>query len=123
MKDFCDYRNGILQKRIDLRKEEVSELSRWLSVKMQFIQAVLDDKIKFKDKKKDDVAKQIFSTTQAKNDDDVDRLLRINIMSLTAEMVKQLEKEIEDAQKELKYWSKTTTKEQFLNDLKELTAA
>jgi hypothetical protein len=36
-------------------------------------------------------------------------------------MVKQLETEIKDAQTELAYWSKTTTKEQFLKDLTELT--
>lgn len=121
VRDFCDYRTTILQKRIDLRKVESTELARWLTVKMQFIQAVLDDKIKFKNKKKDEVAKQIFETTDAIQDD-IDRLLRINILSLTAEMVKQLETEIKDAQKELAYWSKTTTKEQFLKDLTELTA-
>ena len=54
--------------------------------------------------------------------DDCDRLLRINIMSLTAEMVKQLEREIKDAQKELDKWKNTTTQEQFLSDLQELTA-
>lgn len=121
VRDFCDYRTTILQKRIDLRKVESTELARWLTVKMQFIQAVLDDKIKFKNKKKDEVAKQIFEATDAIQDD-IDRLLRINILSLTAEMVKQLETEIKDAQKELAYWSKTTTKEQFLKDLTELTA-
>jgi len=120
VRDFCDYRTTILQNRIDLRKVETTELARWLTVKMQFIQAVLDDKIKFKNKKKDEVAKQIFETTEAIQDD-IDRLLRINILSLTAEMVKQLEIEIKDAQTELAYWSKTTTKEQFLKDLTELT--
>jgi DNA gyrase/topoisomerase IV subunit A len=122
VKDFCDYRSGILQSRIDLRKIETSELARWLKVKMQFIQAVLDDKIRFKGQKKDEVGKQILETTDAIQDD-IDRLLRINIMSLTAEMVKQLEIEIKDAQKELAYWSKTTPKDQFTKDLNELTAA
>lgn len=120
VRDFCDYRTTILQKRIDLRKVETTELARWLKVKMQFIQAVLDEKIKFKNKKKDEVAKQIFETTEAIQDD-IDRLLRINIMSLTAEMVKQLELEIKEAQKELAYWSKTTPKDQFIKDLTELT--
>ena len=119
IKDFCDYRNTILQKRIDLRKVEYTEQVRWLNVKMQFIQAVLDEKIKFKNKKKDDVAKQITSNTDA-DDSDIDRLLRINIMSLTDEMVKQLSKEIQDAAKQLKFWESTTAKKQFLSDLKEL---
>lgn len=120
VRDFCDYRMGILQKRIDLRKSEASELLRWLNIKMQFIQSVLDDKIKFKNQKKDEVAKQIFACTEAKDLDDIDRLLRINIMSLTDEMVKQLQKEIKEAQKDLEYWEKTTTKKQFIKDLEEL---
>lgn len=120
VRDFCDYRTTILQKRIDLRKVETAELARWLKVKMQFIQAVLDDKIRFKGKKKDEVGQQILETTEAIQDD-IDRLLRINIMSLTAEMVKQLEVEIKEAQSEFDYWSKTTPKEQFIKDLTELS--
>jgi len=121
IRDFCNYRNGILQQRIDLRKKEATENGRWLTVKMQFIQAVLDDKIKFKNKKKDEVGVQIFANTSAVGNEDVDRLLRLNIMSLTAEMVKQLEGEIKEAQKELDYWTKTTPKKQFIKDLEELT--
>lgn len=119
--DFCDYRTGILQKRIDLRKKEYSEEARWLKIKMQFIQAVLDDKIKFKNKKKSEVGKQILANTEATSDD-IDRLLRINIMSLTAEMVKQLQKEINEALKNLKFWESTTPIDQFKLDLEELSA-
>jgi DNA topoisomerase-2 len=121
IRDFCDYRMGILQKRIDLRKEEATELARWLTVKMQFIQAVLDDKIKFKNRKKDEVSAQICEHTDA-TVDDTDRLLRINIMSLTQEMVKQLEQEIKEANKDLRYWNKTTPDEQFSDDLEQLSS-
>ena len=117
--DFCDYRSTILQKRIDLKLKELTEESRWLKVKMQFIQSVLDNKIVFKNRKKDDVSNQILSNTEALQED-TDRLLRINIMSLTDEMIKELDKQIKEAQKELKFWQKTTTKEQFLKDLNEL---
>lgn len=119
IKDFCEYRNSILQKRIDLRKSEYSEEVRWLNVKMQFIQSVLDEKIKFKNKKKVEVAEQIFENTSA-IESDIDRLLRINIMSLTDEMVKQLTKEIKDAEDQLKFWVSTTAKKQFLTDLKNI---
>lgn len=118
--DFCLFRTQILQKRINARKAESEELETWLNIKMQFIQAVLDDKIKFKNQKKDQVAEQIFANTSARTPEDIDRLLRINIMSLTDEMVKQLEKEIKESQKELSYWKKTTPNEQFMNDLEEL---
>ena len=117
--DFCNYRLGILQKRIDLRLEEAKELARWLKVKMEFIQAVLDDKIVFKNQKKAAVGKQILNNTTA-IETDVDRLLRINIMSLTDEMVKDLAKEIKAAEKETKYWLKETPNSQFEKDLAEL---
>lgn len=115
--DFCDYRSTILQKRIDLRIKEYIEESRWLKVKMEFIQAILDNRILFKNKKKAEVAVQILAETSAVQDD-VDALLRINIMSLTDEMVVELKKQIQEAEKNTKYWKETTPKIQFLNDLK-----
>lgn len=116
IKDFCDYRLGILHKRIELRQAEASELARWLKIKMEFIQSVLDDKIIFKNRKKADVGKQILANTDA-IDSDVDKLLRINIMSLTDEMVRELTKEIKSAQAERTFWSKETPKKQFISDL------
>jgi len=120
VKDFCKYRLGILQERIDLRKKDANELARWLKVKMQFIEAVLDDKIVFKNKKKKEVGDQILKTTDANGSDDIDRLLRINIMSLTQEMVNELEKEIKAALKEVKYWESTNPNKQFELDLEEI---
>jgi DNA gyrase/topoisomerase IV subunit A len=119
IKDFCDYRNTVIEKRIAKRIEEYVEDTRWLNAKMQFIQAVIDNKITFKNMKKDRVAKQIVDNTSAK-DEDVDKLLRVNMMSLTDEMVKQLDKECQDAEVQLMFWSKTTIKKQFLNDLNQL---
>lgn len=114
--DFCDYRTGILQNRIDRRREEVEELVRWLRVKMQFIQAVIDEKIKFKNRNKQQVSMQIVEHTDAQGDD-VERLLKMNIISLTGEMIEQLEREIEQASGNLAYWNATTPKEQFIDDL------
>jgi|TARA_B110000459_G_scaffold80341_1_gene90283 DNA topoisomerase-2 len=119
VKHFCDYRLGILHKRIELRQAEASELARWLKIKMEFIQSVLDDKIIFKNRKKADVGKQILDNTDA-IDSDVDKLLRVNIMSLTDEMVRELSKEIKSAQAERKFWSKETPKNQFTTDLEGL---
>lgn len=119
VKDFVEYRTGILQQRITARIEEYTELMRWLNVKMQFIQAVLDNKIEFKNQKKKQVADQIMQNIECL-EGDIDRLLRINILSLTDEMVKELQKEINQAGKDLKYWNKTTPKKQFIEDLNEL---
>jgi len=120
VKDFCDFRMGVLQKRIELRQEEASELGGWLNVKMQFIQAVLDNKIEFKNKKKAAVGKQIVEHTDA-TQDQIDRLLRINIMSLTDEMVKELKKEIGQAMKDYKFWSREKPKSQFALDLENIS--
>ena len=119
VKDFVDYRLGILQQRIEKRREEAQEDLRWLNVKMQFIQAVLDDRIVFKNRKKVDVSKQILQNTHA-IESDADRLLRINIMSLTDEMVRELAKEIKSTQAELNFWNKTTPAKQYESDLQGL---
>lgn len=119
IEDFCDYRIGILQQRIEKRLEEVTELARWLKVKMEFIQAVLGDEIVFKNQKKAAVGKQILGQTSAIQTD-VDRLLRINIMSLTDEMVKELAKEIKEAERDEKFWLKETPQNQFAKDLEEI---
>ena len=86
---------------------------------MEFIQAILNDKIIFKDRKKKDVGNQILENTTAV-DADVDRLLRINIMSLTNEMVRDLSKDIVKAEKDVRYWTATTPKKQFMLDLEEI---
>lgn len=119
IKDFCNFRMGVLQQRIEKRREEAQEDLRWLNVKMQFIQAVLDDRIVFKNRKKADVSKQILQNTHA-IESDADRLLRINIMSLTDEMVRELAKEIKSTQAELNFWNKTTPKDQFITDLEDI---
>jgi len=116
IKDFCDYRLGILQQRIEKRMAEANEEVRWLNVKMQFIQSVLDDRIAFKNQKKKQVGVQILANTDA-DESDIDRLLRVNIMSLTDEMVKELQRDIRSAKTELTFWTKTTPKAQFLSDL------
>ena len=116
IRDFVDYRNTILQKRIDLRVAEYTEEARWLHIKKQFIEAVLDGKIEFKGKNKAAITKQIFATTSA-IEEDIDRLLRLNIYTLTSEEVKKLKDKIKECKQSLNFWKKTNTTEQFLTDL------
>jgi DNA gyrase/topoisomerase IV subunit A len=119
IKDFCDYRFEVLTKRINLRKQEYTELLRWLMVKLQFVVAVIDDKIKFKNNNKQQIGEQILNVSDA-TEDDIDRLLKMNISSLTQEMVDQLISEINKAQDDLEFWSKTDEKQQFMKDLEEI---
>ena len=80
---------------------------------------MLDDKIKFKGKKKVDVAKQILAETSAL-DTDTDRLLRLNIMTLTKEQVDDLQAQLKENKKVLQYWNTTTPNNQFTEDLDQL---
>jgi DNA topoisomerase-2 len=114
--DFCEYRYTVLRKRIDAQLENITEEVRWLKVKSEFIGAVLNSDIEFKNKTKDVVIKSILKTTSA-TDTDCDRLLRLNIMSLTKELVTQLKHHIADKKEEYKYWKNTTPIEQFSEDL------
>jgi len=121
IRDFVDYRLGVLQRRIDRNIGEYTELLRWLLVKIEFIEAVLDDKITFKGQNRKQVADQIFAETTAL-EGDIGRLLALNILSLTKEQVDALRKEIAEARKALVYWNKTTPKAQYVEDLDTLVA-
>lgn len=121
IRDFVDYRLGVLQRRIDLEIQEHIELLRWLNVKIEFIEAVLDDRITFKGKNRKAAGDNILAETAA-TDADVSRLLGLNILSLTSEQVDALRKEIKETQKQLSYWQKTTPKDQYVEDLDRLEA-
>ncbi len=116
IRDFVDFRLGILQKRIDLEIEQHDELLRWLRVKIQFIEGVLDEEIVFKGKTRKQVGERVLEVTDA-IDDDIGRLLALNILSLTKEQVEALRKEIREAEAALKYWKSTTPGDQYVSDL------
>lgn len=116
IKDFCDYRLGILQKRIDARKAEYQEEVRWLTVKMEFIQAVVDGRIIFKDHTRTQVQKQIMNETSAEGGDCA-RLLSLGILTLTKDEIVKLKKQIAETKRTLTFWKKTKPAEQFETDL------
>lgn len=116
IRDFVDFRLGILQDRIDLAIMDQNELLRWLTVKIQFIEGVLDDQITFKNQTRKQVNAVTLDVTDA-YEHDLSRLLAINILSLTKEQVAALRKEIKQAETELKYWKKATPKAQYIEDL------
>lgn len=117
IKDFCDYRVGVLSQRISNQIAINTENLTWLELKLQFVLAVLDDKIQFKGKTKKQVIAQMLELAMPVSDESGERLLKLNIMSLTKEMVAELEKNIKEAKKELKFWKETTSQEQFTFDL------
>lgn len=119
IKNFCDYRLKILQERIDLKLKDFTEEIRWLTAKKEFITAVLDGNITFKNKKRSEIETVIPIHTSALPQD-YDRLFRINILSLTKEQVADLSAEIIKIKKEIQYWKKTTPRDQFIDDMNEI---
>jgi len=116
VKDFCDYRLGILQQRIDAEIVKYTEEVRWLKVKMEFVQAFVDGHIVFKDNTKAQVVKQIMDHTSAIKSD-TNRLLALSILNLTKEEIVKLKKQIDETNKTLEFWNGTTPKDQFVTDL------
>lgn len=119
IRDFVDFRIGILKKRIVYEISEQTELLRWLKVKIEFILSVLNNRVTFKNKTRNQVGEIILKETSAL-DNDVSRLLSMNLLSLTKEQVTALKKEIKKAQAALRYWKKTTPNAQYTEDLEGL---
>jgi DNA topoisomerase-2 len=119
IRDFVDFRLGVLAARIDLAVTSHDELLRWLTVKIEFVQAVLDDKITFKNKNRKQAGEDIMTFTSAL-ESDTSRLLSMNILSLTKEQVTALKNEIKEAKARLKYWKNTTPNDQYVEDLNAL---
>ena len=115
--DFCNYRYGILEQRINKNISKYNSELNWLNIKMEFIQLVLDDKITFKNKNKKQIGSDIV-TILPEASAHVDRLLSIPFSNLTSEEIQSLEMQIKQAEKDLDFWQKTSPKKQFLSDLK-----
>lgn len=118
--DFVNKRYGFLVKRIDKNKALYTEKTRYAAVVIEYIEAVLAEKIKFeKGKKADAVSKEILKHTSA-IPEDCEKLLRMNMLSLTDEKVKELKEQLKETEKERKFWFKTTQEEQYILDLEQL---
>lgn len=119
IKAFVDYKLNVLQTRIIQEKNKCVKLCHWLKVKREFIMAVLNSQIVFKNKDKAGISAQILKHTSA-NKTDIDRLLELNLSTLTAEKIMELENQIAKNLQKIVYWDNTTPNQQFLDDLVDL---
>ena len=118
--DFCEYRMGILAKRIKAKADHYTRSVEWLGFKSAFIAAVIDDKISFKNKKKQVLVSEIMALLGC-NSDNAESLLRMNFTSLTKEMIEDLQSQIKSEIEFQTYWQTVATpKEQFNKDLSAL---
>lgn len=118
--DFCEYKLKVMEKRIIHARENLSEEIQWLNVKMKFIRAVLDNKITFKNMSKDKVCDQIKKVIPESDTEYHNRLLNINLLSLTEDMIKDLQHKIDESMETYDYWKQTTEKDQFMEDLEKM---
>lgn len=121
LKDFVDFRMKVMGQRIKVRLAELKEKMRWMLVKREFINQVLDGELVFKNKTKDQLQVEI-ARIKLYIEGDENRLLAMNILSLTKEMVDNLSKDIIKAKDDVAVWKATNESDQFLSDLKDLKA-
>lgn len=117
---FCDYRTKMVQKQIDFDISKMNENLSYLKEKLSFINLVrkLGTTAIFKLTKSelsDMIVQKITS-----NMDSVNSLLRIPVYSFTADIVAELEKQIDGLQKEIDIARGTKPTDKFLTRLKEL---
>lgn len=121
IKDFVDYRmQNILSSRLKAAQEDIKNRMEFTSYKHQFILKVLAFDITFRDMTKDQVSAQMVKSMGDGVIPYINRLLGINILSLTQEMVLELECEIQKLSLELKFWAGETVQSQFIADLTNL---
>lgn len=103
---------------VKLEKEELV-----LSNKIRFIKAILNDEIVLKGKDETVLSKELESKKYHKVEDGYDYLLTIQVRSMTAKKLEELEQRLESIRSGLKYLRKVTDKELWLTELKELEKA
>ena len=123
IEDFCEYRTGILSRRIEKRLTEARDGLQWLENKLEFINRVLDDRVPFKTKKRDELVEMLCDPDSGIPDcpqENADRLLRIQIAGLSRDQVDELKSDIESQKKKVEYWVNTTESQEFKQDLEEI---
>lgn len=118
--DFVNYRMGVLQQRIDLAIETCVKQGQWATLKMKFVKAVLADQIDFRGRKKADVIADVVGLLGCE-EETAERLLKMNLLSFTDELVIKLREEINEKREEIQYWKTTTPTEQYEDDMKAIT--
>lgn len=118
--DFVDYRLGFLQKRIDKKLQDTTDKIELLTAKIDFISGVNNNTIDLKQYKLKELIHFISTNFTKKYSD---QIAKLTISDFTEDEVKKLQKELDVNKKDLEYWQKTTSKKEYLKDIKELKKA
>lgn len=123
MSDYIKVKLEYTQKRKDYILKGLEDRINQLESRFKFIQAVVNDELILAKRKKAQIIEDIDSLGVLKEGTGVTRydyLLRLPVSSLTSEELSRLEKNIKDAQKEIKELKAKTPTEIWLEDISKL---
>jgi DNA topoisomerase-2 len=121
LKYFVDFRLGYYQVRKDYLLKKTKEDIFKMENRAMFIKGVLEGKIEVKNRKKDDIVKDIEKLKIERINDSYDYLLSMPIFSLSKEKWEEFQKGIKDKKAEEKLIKASVPKEIYLAELEELT--
>jgi len=128
LNEFCKVRYDCYVKRKEYIINELSHQLMIVKNKMKFLVEVMDETLNIKDKDEDELYKDLDKRGYYKvtNSSDVETLssygylLNMNIRSFTKQKLESLQKEIDKIDSDLDRVKRTTPKDMWLNDLKDL---
>jgi len=120
LKYFIDFRLTYYQKRKDYLINKTKEDIFKMENRALFIKGVLENKIEIRNKKKDDIIKDIQNLSIEMVNDSYDYLLTMPIYSLSKEKWDELQNGIKDKKTDLKQIKASVPKEVYLFELEEL---
>jgi len=120
IKYFINFRINYYIKRKKFSLDKMDKELKILSNKAIFIKAILDNKLKINNSKKEDIIKGINKLKIDKIDGTYDYLLRMPIYSLTKELFDKLKSDFIIKKSEIATLKKTKEKDMYLSDLKYL---
>lgn len=118
--EFIELRLKYYTKRKENILKKLDIQSNYIKNKITFINCVLNKKIIFENKTKQDIIAQIESNKIEKHNDNFDYLLNISLISLSAEKVEELKSQFEKVKLEIEKISKQEETNIWLSELKDL---
>jgi len=117
--DFCLWRVGFLNKRIEKQIGIHQNEVRWLNIRLLFIEAIRSGEIDIMNMNRKDLITATVKATKCESKE-VSKLLSLPIASLLKTEPATFKKAITDAKKKLSFWEKTSPKDQFISDIENL---
>lgn len=115
---FCDFRLPYYDQRISFNTSRLTDLVSIKSAKIDFIRDVLSKRIDIGNISRKQL--QELMVNKGYSLDTVNKIISMPVYQMTKDSIEKLEKEIEDHNKEIEWWSKQTAKRLYLKDLRHL---